>query len=112
MAFTLQDSRLFDEAQRAGKGPLEREEMPKWEEMGGLIREARRMSVAGWGDGSQNQFVWDLLEENAKTILEKVEQAEAIRTLRGEEALLFPQRVIKRRETTRAHMIDETTLVT
>jgi hypothetical protein len=49
------------------------------------------MSIAGYGDGSRNEFVWDLTEEYAKEILDRVEQAEAVRGLNGEEALLAPR---------------------
>jgi hypothetical protein len=84
MAIRLQDTGLFDEANRANSAQSKPEDSSKWGGMTYLKRENRRVSIAGYGGGSQNELAWNLVEEDAKEILEKV-------ALDGEEALLVPR---------------------
>jgi hypothetical protein len=69
----------------------------------------RAFGIAGYRDGSLNQFVWNLTEEYADEILEKVEPAEAVRALGGEEALLTPRSLAKRREAPRGNQFRHAT---
>jgi hypothetical protein len=63
MTIILQDSRLYNEANRANGAQLTPEEVPKWVEIRRPMKEGRRISIAGYRDGSENEFVWSLTEE-------------------------------------------------
>jgi hypothetical protein len=91
MTISLQDSRLDDEANRANSPQLTPEEVPKWAKTTRVMQEGRRISIAGYVDGSTNEFSWHLTEEYAEETLEKVEPSGAVRALGGEEALLAPR---------------------
>jgi hypothetical protein len=65
-----------------------------------LIRENRKI-VVEIGNGEPKRFYWRAAQEYVTEILKSVDDAERVQELRGEQEILAPRRVAKRRETAR-----------
>jgi hypothetical protein len=82
----IENAELYEERERSGKGQSVGEEVEKWRVVEKMMKENRHVTPS-LGDGGPSQDSWKMTEEHAREVFVKVEDAERVRTLGGEEAI-------------------------
>jgi hypothetical protein len=79
-----------DELERANKAQWSPEEVKGGTEIGRFLQEGRTLCLAA-GNGETHEFFGNMRGEHSLEILNKVEDAERVQALGGEQVLLSPR---------------------